>query len=251
VNQYRADLHVHTVLSPCAEVEMIPPLIVECALEKHISLIAITDHNSSRNFAAVKKAAEGTSLTVLPGMELQTREEVHVLSLFDTEDQIKEFQQIVDKNLPDFKNQPEHFGEQFIVDETGGFLDREDRMLLSSVNVSIEDAFHIVEGLGGLFIPAHVNRKAYGLLANLGFVPTDIDIKAVEISRHLTPAAALLQFPQLKGYSIVQNGDVHRLDEFLGSLILKIENPTISEIKSALTNSEDRSFFIESSDNTI
>ncbi len=242
---------MHTVLSPCAEVEMIPPLIVEKALEKHISLIAITDHNSSRNFAAVKKAAAGTSLTVLPGMELQTREEVHILCLFDFEDQIQEYQQIVDKLLPDFKNQPEHFGEQFIVDETGGFLAREDRMLLSSVNISIEDAFRIVEDLGGLFIPAHVNRKAYGLLANLGFVPTDIDIKAVEISRHLTPAAALLQFPQLEGFSIVQNGDVHRLDEFLGSLILMIENPTISEIKSALTFSQNRSFFIETSDNTI
>jgi 3',5'-nucleoside bisphosphate phosphatase len=242
---------VHTVLSPCAEVEMIPPLIVEKAIEKQISIIAITDHNSSRNFAAVKKAAAGTSLTVLPGMELQTREEVHILCLFDTEDQIQEYQQIVDKLLPDFKNQPEHFGEQFIVDETGEFLAREDRMLLSSVNVSIEDAFRIVENLGGLFIPAHVNRKAYGLLANLGFVPTDIDIQAVEISRHLTPVAALLQFPQLEGFSIVQNGDVHRLDEFLGSLILKIENPTISEIKSALTISQNRSFFIETSDNTI
>jgi 3',5'-nucleoside bisphosphate phosphatase len=242
---------VHTVLSPCADVEMIPPLIVEYALEKQISLIAITDHNSSRNFAAVKKAAEGTSLTVLPGMELQTREEVHVLCLFDTEDQIKEFQQIVDKNLPIFKNQPEHFGEQFIVDETGEFLAREDKMLLSSVNLSIEDASRIVDNLGGLFIPAHVDRKAYGLLAILGFVPTDVGIIAVEISRHLTPAAALLQFPQLKGFSIVQNGDVHRLNEFLGSLLLTIKKPTISEIKSALTNSQNRSFFIETSDNTI
>jgi len=242
---------VHTVLSPCAEVEMIPPLIVEKALEKHISLIAITDHNSSRNFSSVKKAAAGTSLTVLPGMEVQTREEVHVLCLFDSEDQINIFQQIVDTHLPDSKNQPEHFGEQFIVDETGGFLAREEKMLLSSVNLSIEDVFRNVEYLGGLFIPAHVNRKAFGLLANLGFVPTDIDIKAVEISRHLTPAAALLQFPQLKGFSIIQNGDVHQLDDFLGSLSLTIENPTISEIKLALTNSKDRSFFIESSYNTI
>jgi 3',5'-nucleoside bisphosphate phosphatase len=242
---------VHTVLSPCAEVEMIPPLIVKNALEKNISIIAITDHNSSRNFASVKNAAAGTSLTVLPGMELQTREEVHVLCLFDSVEQINELQQIVDLNLPDIKNQAEHFGEQFIVDETGGFLAREDRMLLSSVNISIEDAFRIVEDLGGLFIPAHVNRKAYGLIANLGFVPTDIDIKVVEISRHLTPAAALVQFPQLKGFSIIQNGDVHRLEEFLGSLFLFIGHPTISEIKSALTNSQDRSFFVETFDNTI
>lgn len=249
--QYRADLHVHTVLSPCAEVEMIPPLIVEQALSNHISLIAITDHNSSRNFAAVKKAAEGTGLTVLPGMELQTREEVHVLCLFDTESQIMDFQQVVDSHLPHLQNQPEHFGEQFVVDETGDFLAREDRMLLSSVNLSIGDAFRIVDNLGGLFIPAHVNRKAFGLLAILGFVPNDIDIKAIEISRHLTPNAALIQFPQLRDFSIIQNGDVHRLDEFLGSLTFNLEKPTISEIKLALTKSENRSYFIETPNNTI
>ena len=246
MKQFRADLHVHTVLSPCAEVEMIPPLIVDQALDKHIDLIAITDHNSTRNFSAVKKAAQDTQLIVLPGMELQTREEVHVLCLFDTEDQIVEFQHIIDRLLPPFENQPEHFGEQFVVDEAGEFLCRESRMLLSSVDLSIEKAFNLVEAMEGLFIPAHVNRKAFGLIANLGFIPTDIDIPAVEISRHLTPDAALRQFPQLKGYPIVQNGDVHRLDEFLGSLILNIDHPSVSEIKNAFMNLENRSFSIAS-----
>jgi predicted transcriptional regulator len=97
---YRAELHVHTVLSPCAQVEMIPPLIVRSALENHINLIAITDHNHTANIGAVQKAASGTGLVVLPGIEIQTREEVHVVCLFDTLEQAQSFQAFVDQTLP-------------------------------------------------------------------------------------------------------------------------------------------------------
>ena len=244
VQQFRADLHVHTVLSPCAEVEMIPPLIVESALENDIHLIAITDHNSSANFLAVQKAAKDTPLVVLPGVELQTREEVHTLCLFDDYSQILKFQSIIDRSLPDFQNQPDHFGEQFIVDETGDFIRREDRLLLTSTQLSLKEAWQIVTDLGGLFIPAHVNRKAFGLIENLGFVPKDIKVNAVEISRHLTPTEAQLKFPQLKGYPIIQNGDVHRLDEFLGALIFNISEATTYEINLALSESQGRSFSV-------
>jgi len=92
MKQFRADLHVHTVLSPCAEVEMIPPLIVQEALERDIDLIAITDHNASANVSAVQKAAQGTNLTVLPGMEVQSGEEVHLLTLFETLDTLATWQ---------------------------------------------------------------------------------------------------------------------------------------------------------------
>ncbi len=244
LQQFRADLHVHTVLSPCAEVEMIPPLIVERALENEIHLIAITDHNSSANFLAVQKAAKDTPLVVLPGVELQTREEVHTLCVFDDISQILEFQKIIDLSLPDYQNQPDHFGEQFIVDETGDFIRREDRLLITSTQLSLKEAWQIVTRMGGLFIPAHVNRKAFGLIEILGFVPTDIKINAVEISRHLSPVEARLKFPQLKGYPIIQNGDVHRLDEFLGALIFNISEATPSDISLALTASQGRSFTV-------
>jgi PHP family Zn ribbon phosphoesterase len=230
---------------------MIPPLIVEQAIDVGLELIAITDHNSSLNFVSVKKAAENTTLKVLPGMELQTREDVHVLCLFDTIDQINSLQMIVDKHLPDLKNQPDHLGEQFIVDETGEFVRREERLLLNSTTLSMNEAFSLVEGLGGLFIPAHVNRKAFGLIETLGFVPKDINIPAVEISRHLTPENALHLFPQLTGYPIIQNGDVHRLDEFLGNLWLEINEPTVFEIKLALHNKNGRSIRVSSSNITI
>ena len=111
---FRADLHVHTVLSPCAEVEMIPPLIVQEALERHIDIIAITDHNASANVAAVQKAADGTGLTVLPGMEVQTREDVHLLCLFASLADLESWQHKVDLSLPDRLNQPEHFGNNML-----------------------------------------------------------------------------------------------------------------------------------------
>ena len=234
ITPFKTDLHVHTVLSPCAEVEMIPPLIVEYALEMGITLIAITDHNASANIEAVQKAARNTPLHVLPGMELQTREEVHSLCLFDTLEQINLLQNLVSKTLPAIKNDAAHFGEQFVVDETGDFIRREEQLLLVSTSLSLNDAWKAVNELGGLFIPAHVNRKAFGLLESLGMVPTDIQIEALEISKHVTPVEAVKLFPQIKGYPLIQNGDVHRLDEFNGSMTLFIEEPCIAEIRKAI-----------------
>jgi 3',5'-nucleoside bisphosphate phosphatase len=241
---FRAELHVHTVLSPCAQVEMIPPLIVQTAIAEGIQILAITDHNTTLNCPSVLKAANDYDLTVLPGIELQTKEEVHILCIFDNVLQSNEFQKIIDQNLPGIKNQPDFFGEQFIVDETGEFIRREDRLLLNSVDISINQATKIVNDIGGLFIPAHINRKAFGLLANLGFVPTDCQCDALEISKHLDHTIALDKFPQINGYPIVQNGDVHGLDEFIGANVFTLEAPTVTEIRKALMKQGGRSYNI-------
>ncbi len=245
MRSFKADLHVHTVLSPCAEIEMIPPLIVERALANGISLIAITDHNASANIKAVQKAAEGTDLAVLPGMEVQTKEDVHVICLFDTLMQMDHFQKIVDYNLPTIKNKASFFGHQLIVDETGSYLGTEERLLITSTFLSIDTVWAEVEMLGGLMIPAHINRKVNGLIEILGFVPQEIPIAALEISRHITPSEAFQSYPQIKNYSLIQNGDVHRLNEFLGSTIFEIQEPNILEIRLALAHKEGRDCRIE------
>jgi hypothetical protein len=231
---YRADLHVHTVLSPCAAIEMIPPIIVAEALERAIDVIAITDHNHSANIAAVQQAAQGSHLTVLPGMELQTKEEVHILCLFDTLDQVYALQQVVDAHMPGIKNNPEFFGEQFVVDASGDFIRREEQLLLISCDLTMKEAFELVTGLGGVFIPAHVERVKFGLLPVLGLLPTDITFPALEISRHISPESACQQFPQLRSHTLIQNGDVHFHHDFLGSTVYHIAEPTIAEIKQAL-----------------
>jgi len=223
---------------------MIPPLVVEEAAQRGIGLIAITDHNSTANIAAVQKAARSHDICVLPGMELQTREEVHVLCLFDELDQAEELQAWVDKRLPDIPNNIDFFGEQFIVDETGDFIRREERLLSTSVDASITEAWHKVDALGGLFIPAHINRMANGLMALLGLVPTDIPIEVLEISRHITLQEAEKKYPQIRGYPLIQNGDVHYLDDFLGTTEWIIEKPSIFELRKALRAQDGRSRLI-------
>lgn len=240
--QYRAELHVHTVLSPCADVEMIPPFIIEEALAKDIQILAITDHNATANIPAMLQAAKGTGIHILPGMELQTREEVHLLCLFDTPDLAYQWQEVVDNLLPATPNNPEHFGEQFVVDAEGEFIRREERMLINSVNISIEDAVDQVHSLGGLAIPAHINRKAFGLLQILGFLPPGVAFDGLEISRHITPNDFLKSYPQGNKFPIIQSGDVHRLDEFLGRVELNIEKRNLVEIRQGLWGENGRNF---------
>ena len=240
MRKFRADLHVHTVLSPCAEVEMIPPLIVQAALEKNIDLIAITDHNASANVRAVQKAAEGTQLTVLPGMEVQSREDVHLLTIFETIETLEVWQGEVNNALPDLPNEPDFLGEQFVVDETGEFIRNEPRLLLTSTSFSIDEIFARVRKLGGLVIPAHVERTTYGLLPTLGLISESWQLSALEISRHTTPEKAVASFPALRGYSLVQNGDVHYLDSFLGTTVFTLAAPNLMEIRMAFQGIDGR-----------
>src|SRR5574338_1682208 len=198
MKKFRADLHVHTGLSPCAEVEMIPPLIVQEALEHGIDLIAVTDHNASANVRAVQRAAQGTQLVVLPGMEVQSREDVHLLTIFEPLEALEAWQRQVDKALPALTNNSNFFGEQFIVDETGEFIRTEPRLLLTSVSFSIDEIFEHVTALGGMVIPAHVERTSYGLLPTLGLISEKWNLPALELSRHTSPEKAVENFPALR-----------------------------------------------------
>lgn len=242
---FRAELHIHTVLSPCADVEMIPPLIIQTALDHGIDIIAITDHNSTANIASVQEAAVGSGIVVLPGMELQTKEEVHLLCLFDTLPQAQSLQKIIDPLLPELLNDPEHFGEQFIVDSTGDFISSEKRLLLTSANISLDDAVIKVNKLGGIAIPAHIDRKAYGLLNMLGFFPPEIKFDAVEISRFVTMEKIYNQYPSVRHFPVIQSGDVHRLDEFLGNCYFNIDKPDITNVLQAFRGQNLCSFQIK------
>ena len=242
MNRYRAELHMHTVLSPCAGVEMIPPVIVDAALKRGINLIAITDHNATANIEAVMEVARGTELIVLAGMELQTCEEVHVLCLFDGLKQAEAWQRRVDSCYPNLLNDEEKIGEQYIVDASGAFIRNESRMLIANVDMSLEEAVEGVNALGGLVIPAHVERRACGLVAVLGIVSPIFE--ALEISRHATPESACRQFPQIKSFPILQSGDVHHADGFLGVMEFELESPTIAEIRKAIHREGERSMQI-------
>jgi len=242
MNKYRAELHVHTVLSPCAEVEMIPPLIIQSALDLDINLLAITDHNSTANIPAMMDAAVNSGISIFPGMELQTREEVHLLCIFDKPRQAFALQQLIDPLLPSIDNDPEHFGEQFVVDATGDLIKTEPRMLLASVNIGLDDAVLEVHKLGGLAVPAHVDRKAYGLINMLGFFPPEAQFDAVEISKFTTKEKIGLQHPGIKKFPVIQSGDVHRLSEFMGKCYFEMETPSTGEVVKSFNTLGGRSF---------
>jgi hypothetical protein len=130
----------------------------------------------------VIEAARGSGLAVLPGMEVQTREEVHVLCLFDTLEQVADWQRTVDAALPNLPNREDHFGAQYVVDATGGHLHTDERLLSTSTSLTVEEVAAGVGALGGLCIPAHIDRPSYSILSNLGFVPEELPVVALEIS---------------------------------------------------------------------
>ena len=171
-------------------------------------------------------------------MEVQTREEVHLLCLFDNNATAFAWQQRVDAALPPLLNDAEHFGAQFVVDETGEFIREHTPLLLTSTSFSIEEVVAQVNVLGGLAIPCHVDRPSFSLLANLGFVPPQLDVPALEISARLTVAQARAQFPMLGRWPLVQDGDAHRLSEMIARTRVSLAAPTIQELRQALRSPE-------------
>lgn len=246
MREYRADLHLHTLLSACAEVEMIPPLIVETALQRGLSLIAVTDHNTIGNAWAVMEAAQGTELTVLPGMELQTREEVDLLCLFETLDQAQTWQVQVDRALLPLKNDAEHFGPQFLVDAAGDFVAEEERLLQGPTRMGLAEAARAVRALGGLAIPAHIERPHAGLLGMLGLWPPDLEADAAELSPNLRPTGALARYPFLAHIPLITGSDAHMLD-FIGQVmtVFVLDGPpTLDELRKALRREGGRRAYI-------
>jgi len=211
-------------------------------------MIAITDHNASANVASVQAAASGRGLVVLPGMEVQTKEDVHILCIFDSLEQITAWQQIVDNHLPDRHHRSDYLGDQLVVNSNGDFIRREERLLSTSTSLSIEEVWWNVDRLGGLVIPAHVDRNPNGLIPTIGGIPATIPFPALEISRQLNPFLAPRMIPDLDLYPLLQGGDAHRLDDIFGANQFILASPCIADIKKALRREESHSFQLLSSD---
>jgi hypothetical protein len=241
MRRLRVDLHLHTVLSPCAEIEMIPPLIVQRALELGLGIIAVTDHHGAANVRAVIDAACRTDLVVLSGMEVQTREEVHMLCLFDTPEQDEQWQAVVWATLPNMPNNAALFGEQYVVDGTGEYLFTEGRMLATSTSMSVDQVVAGVNALEGICLPAHIDRPSYSLLSNLGFVPPGLPIAGIELSHLTTPQKTVQLFPQLANYGMIMDGDAHRLAEMMAVTRVQVNAATVSELRLALATQGGRS----------
>lgn len=237
MKNYRADLHIHTTLSPCGDLEMHPVNIVSEAAKKGLDIIGITDHNSTRHCTLISKLAAEQDIFVLQGAEVTTKEEVHCLVFFENIDALSAFQVFLDNNLPDVLNVPEIFGYQVQVDENEMILFEEGRLLLNALNKSIEDVESFVHSLNGLFIPAHIDRKKNSIYSQLGFLPANLKADALEISRQLTPEQFGKSHPEINHYPLIRSSDAH-FQENIGIAVTNfiIAEPSFSEISMALRN---------------
>jgi PHP family Zn ribbon phosphoesterase len=219
---------------------MIPPLIIQEARGKGIDMIAISDHNATANIKSVMKAAEYSGVTVLPGMELHTREDVHMLCIFPDLNAAQDFQLIVDAHLPRGSHHAGIWELQYLVDSTGSLMCEEERILNLATSLSIEHAEQIVHEFGGLFIPAHIQRKLYGILPVLGFLPVEPAFDALEISYRINAVEFTKKIPETREFPILQNGDAHCLEDIIGVNQLLIQKPDLNEIWQALHRQEGR-----------
>lgn len=250
IHRYQADLHIHTLLSPCGEIEMLPSLIIEAAIMAGLDIIGISDHNSAENADAVMKASAGSGIRVLPGLEVQSLEGVHLLCLFDTVDQAVVLQEAVYASLPfgsDKKPKTEEeliakeLAMQMIVDECDEFVGYCQRYLSLPTMMDISEVWQRVQDLNGILIPAHIDRKSTGLCDVLGMVPDSPDFVALEISRNITPDKARKTYPSIGDRSLICNSDSHWLAA-VGErrTVFCLEHRTIAEMKMACRGEDGR-----------
>lgn len=237
LKEFRADLHIHTCLSPCADIEMSPSAIVKTACEKGIDIIAVTDHNSAENIEAVIRAAKGKGLTVIAGMEVSTVEEVHMIALFESSASLMKLQDIVYSNLLPGENNPEFFGEQVVADEEDTVLGFNDRLLISATNLTVKSLVDIIHSLGGLSIASHIDKEAFSIISQLGFISEDMGIDALEMSPQISFENARQLYSDYESFVWLSSSDAHRLDDIgKRTTIFRIDIPTFEEVVYAVKN---------------
>ncbi len=242
LRRVKADLHVHTCLSPCSGLDMSPREVVNAALAKGLHLIGVCDHNSAENVVAVKKAGERNGLMVLGGMEVSSAEEAHIVVFFEDDDDLMDFQAFVYGHL-EGRNDGHSFGMQVVADDEDGVIGFCERMLVAATSLPAEtivDRAHRVRH-ESLVIAAHVDRESFSIIGQLGFIPPALALDAVEISANTTQAEARKRFPDCRDRPIITSSDAHRPED-IGSRFTSftIEDGTIAEIKKALQGRDGR-----------
>ena len=263
LKEFRTDLHIHTCLSPCAELQMAPSAIVKTASEKRLNIIAITDHNSAENVIAAKKAAESTGLTVLAGMEVTTNEEVHILAIFNDIEDVLKLQDVVYENLLHIENRylqfqiPPHppflkggWGDlkggiggfnQVVVNEKNEVLSFNNRLLIAATQLTAYSVVDTIHSLGGLAIASHIDREVFGIISHLGFIPPDLKLDALEISPNTSLEKAKEIFEEYSHIPWITSSDAHHLND-IGSVStgLLMHDSTFEELCMAIKGVDGR-----------
>lgn len=242
---FRTDLHIHTLLSPCGDLEMSPAQIVSLAVQRGLDIIGITDHNSTKQCKVIWELGKEKGLIVIPGCEATSREEVHCLCLFSDFDAAHIFQNFIDEHLTIIPYNPAIFGYQIVVDRDENITEQIDNYLGAALNASIEEIEQKVHELSGIFIPAHIDRPRNSIFSNLGFLPPELKVDALQISKGANEDLVRVQYLISPEMTLVKFSDCHFPDD-LGKTYtnFEMEEPTFEEIRKALKNESGRKSLI-------
>ena len=207
MREFKADLHIHTCLSPCAELEMSPRNIVREAKKKGLDVIGICDHNSAENVLAVESSARKEGIRVLGGMEVTSKEEVHILALFDRDEKLFSLQDIVYENLHG-TNDEKLYGDQVVVNEEEEVVGFNKKLLIGATEITINTLVNLVHELNGLAVASHVDREGFGIIGQLGFIPNDLSLDALE----LADPSKRNRIPRQEDFPFITSSDAHSLE---------------------------------------
>ena len=238
LREFKADLHIHTCLSPCGELTMLPTAIVRQARGRGLDIIGISDHNSVENVNAVRKAGKKEALLVLGGLEITSSEEAHILGFFGDDDALLKMRDIVHKNLPG-ENDEDAFGMQLVVDEYDTPTELNDRLLIGATSLTVEKVVDSVHDLGGIAIASHVDRESFSIIGQLGFIPEGLSLDALELS----PNCESSEIPSYRSYGLplVTSSDAHFLSDIgKTTTTFLLETPSFAEIMMAFQGIEGR-----------
>ena len=238
LREFRADLHIHTCLSACADKTMLPAAIIKQAKLRGLDIIGICDHNSAQNVSAVKKAGEREGVGVLGGIEITSREEVHIMGFFEDDNNLEKMQQVIYENLSG-ENKEDTFGEQLIADEDDKIIGFNPKLLIGASNLPIDEIVGLVYSLGGMAIASHIDREAFGIIGQLGFMPEGLALDAVEVSANC-PSNKISNYKGY-GFPVVRFSDAHFLPDIGKSFSTCLLNePSFAEFAMALKGIEGR-----------
>ena len=242
------DLHIHSLLSPCADREMTPPNIITRAKDVGLEAIVIADHNSAENQQAFLELGKRMGIKILPGIEVQSREDVHLLCIFDSLEQVLRWQHLIYENLPSLENNKEIFGFQEVVDSQGRKIGENNRLLLAATSFSIDAINEQVTALGGLVLPAHIDRPSFSLWNQMGFLKDEFNFIGVELTPHLKRKKEQLEFIRERNLGVVISTDAHQLSQIKGPYTRAyLEDFTVQELTIALKREQGRSIKLEES----
>lgn len=211
MKKYRYDLHTHSCLSPCGDNDMTPNNLVNMAALLGCEILALTDHNTCRNTPAAVRVGEQAGILVVPGMELCTAEEAHVVCLFETVEGALDFDSYVQAHTMQIPNRAEIFGEQRILNENDERIGEIGHLLITASEIGVNKVQPLVRNYGGVAFPAHVNKDAYSVIASLGAIPPEAGFLAAELSPDADRAEQLRLHPELGDMMLLCNSDAHYL----------------------------------------